>query len=206
MDEIIQLLEDYKAYREKGIPGDFGLFGEFLRQKYADAQEYLTDEEEVNEAGLDVMASYVLGGLTNYVEAWVKLTYQDLPLLSLGDFGIIKTVEFAKNPTKKMIADSVIMERSTCIESIKRLIDKGLLSEETDEKDRRMKRVRLTPYGEEIVQLLYERMRSLGKLLVGNLNEVEKKSLLPPLKKLLDFHEHLYRHKDRQKIKELYKL
>lgn len=206
MDQIIKLLEDYKEYTEQGMPKDLGLFGEWLKQKYAGQEAYLTDEEEVNEAGLDAMASYVLGGLTNYVEAWVKLTYQDLPIVSLGDFGILKTVEFLQNPTKKMISDQVIMERTTCNESVKRLVKEGLLSEATDPKDRRMKRVQLTARGRDLIQILNQKMIALGKLLMGNLNEVEKKSLLPPLKKLADFHEVLYRQTEREKVKEWYGL
>ena len=206
MDKIIQLLQDYQAYSEKGIPEDFALFGEWLKQKYADEQEYLTNAQDVNEAGLDVMAAYVLGGLTSFVEMWLKLSYQDIPLGSLGDFGILKGVEFMRNPSKKMIADQLIMERTTCMESIKRLVKEGVLSEETDPDDRRVKRVSLTPYGREVTEKVNQKMMALGHLLMGNLSEVEKKSLLPPLKKLLDFHDYLYRKKGKEEVKELYNL
>ncbi len=206
METIIRLLTDYQEYARSGNPEELGQFGEWLRQKYAGEVEYATDDEEVNEAGLDVMASYVLGGLTNFTEYWVKLAYQDLPLLSLGDFAIIKTIEYLGNPTKKTIAAEVVMERTTCNESIKRLSKAGLLSEETDAQDRRMRRVRLTPAGEEMVRVLNQRMTALGALLMGNLDEVEKKSLIPPLQKLLNFHRYLYRNKEKQEVKELYRL
>ncbi|MEM6629711.1 MAG: hypothetical protein AAF694_08560, partial [Bacteroidota bacterium] len=62
MDDVILLLRDYKAYLNTGIPGDFHLFGEWLKQKYADSQEYLTEEEEINRIGVDVMTSYLIGG------------------------------------------------------------------------------------------------------------------------------------------------
>ncbi|MEM6634121.1 MAG: MarR family winged helix-turn-helix transcriptional regulator, partial [Bacteroidota bacterium] len=189
-----------------GIPGDFHLFGEWLKQKYADSQEYLTEEEEINRIGVDVMTSYLIGGLTGYLETWLKLAYQDLPIVSLGDFGIIKAVEHHQNPTKKMIADSLIMERTTCMESIKRMVKEGLLTEETDSKDRRMKRVRLTPKGREMSMLLNKKMSALSTLLVGNLDELEKKSLIPILKKLNKFHEFLYREKSREEVKERYYL
>ena len=206
MDQIIKLLQDYKEYNEKGIPEDLGLFGEWLKQKYADASTYKTDREAVDQYGIDVMASYFLCGLGSFVDHWLKLSFQELPLVSLGDFGIIKKVEHYGNPSKKMIADALIMERTTCIESIKRLTKKGLLTEKTDKEDQRMKRVSLTPYGQEVSAQLNIKMSALGSLLVGNLNEVEKKSLVPILKKLVEFHDYLYRKKDKEEVKALYNL
>jgi len=206
MKDIINLLRDYQEFKDKNNSEDFHVFGEWLRQKHAPTQDYTTNDEEVNEAGLDVMATYLLGNLTGYTEAWIKLAYQDLPLLSIGDFSILKTVEHYQNPSKKEVADEVVMERSTCIESIKRLIKEGLLAEAIDPNDRRIRRVHLTKGGKQLMPLLNQRMTNLGSLLVGNLSEVEKKSLLPTLNKLLRFHENLYRNMKKEAIKKNYKL
>lgn len=206
MKDIISLLRDYQEFKDKNNSEDFHVFGEWLRQKHAPTQDYTTNDEEVNEAGLDVMATYLLGNLTGYTEAWIKLAYQDLPLLSIGDFSILKTVEHYQNPSKKEVADEVVMERSTCIESIKRLIKEGLLAEAIDPNDRRIRRVHLTKGGKQLMPLLNQRMTNLGSLLVGNLSEVEKKSLLPTLNKLLRFHENLYRNMKKEAIKKNYKL
>lgn len=206
MDDVIELLQAYQKFTKTGKAGDFATFGDWLKQEFSPVEDYLTDEEEVNKAGLDVMASYLIGGISNFVDVWVKLTYQDLPLHSLGDFGIIKTVEYAINPTKKMIVEASVMERTTVIESIKRLIKEGVLKEEIDQEDRRKRRVSLTKKGEELVEVLNEKMTALGSLLIGNISDTEKKSLLPILKKLLHFHEHLYHNKDRQAVKKQFNL
>lgn len=206
MDTIIQLLQDYQEYSQQTGSKNLMFFGEWLRQKHAAEEHYLTDEPTVNEAGVNVMASYLLGGLSSYVDVWVKLTYEDLPLLSLGDFGIIKTVERLQRPSKKEIAEANVMERSTCMEAIKRMVKLGLLEESNDEQDRRRKRVSLSLQGRELVQTLDERMTRLGNLLMGNLSEVEKKSLIPVLKKLNDFHQQLYQQKHELDIKKMYDL
>lgn len=206
MDSIIQLITDYKVFTEQLHSEDLLLFGEWLKQKYAPPTNYTTDETEVNEAGLDVMASYLLGGLTSYVEAWVKLTYRDLPILSLGDFAIVKTVQYLQQPRKKDIMNQTIMERTTCMESIKRLIKIGVLKEYNDEKDKRVKRVLLTSMGEDMVAKLDQKMMNLSVLLMGDLSEIEKKSLLPLLQKLNNFHAELYQKKDSFDIKQQYGL
>ncbi len=206
MDHIIWLLSDFKEFSESARSDSFSLFGEWLKQKYGPENEYITDEEAVNRAGLDVMASYLIGGLASYAEVWVKVTYEGLPLLSLGDFAILKTIQQLGNPSKTQVAEEVTMERTTCIESIKRLARNGILQEETDPSDRRLKRVRLTPDGQALLRVVDAKMVSLGKLLVGNLSHMEKKSLIPLLNKLKCFHEDLYKNRAQIDIKTLYNL
>lgn len=206
MDDAIRLLTDFQDFTQQTGSSSFILFGEWLKQKYALQTDYHSDEPHVNEAGLDVIASYLFGGITAYVEVWVKLAYEELPIHSLGDFGILKTVEYMERPSKKDIALQAIMEHSTCIESIKRLIKAGLLQEETDEQDKRVKRVMLTNEGKILSSSLDKKMRGLGSLLIGNLSEVEKKSIILILKKLNEFHHNLYKKKVEVDVKKLYGL
>lgn len=209
MDQAILLLQEYQAFVAQTGTTGLGNFGDWLKQKHttaAHAPAYQTDEPEVNEAGLDVMVSYLLGGLTSYTEAWVKLTFQELPLISIVDFAILKTVEYRRQPSKKEITESVIAERTTCIESVKRLIKDGLLAEETDKTDKRLKRVKLTKPGRRMVEILNLKMTALGSLLVGDLTEDEKKSLLVMLNKLSRFHENLYRNKPREEVKKQFSI
>jgi len=207
MDNIIALLNDFRDFQKTGDSDDFEGFGDFLKSKYTnDKASFQTKEPTVNAAGTDAMVSYLLGGLIGYVEAWVKITYKDLPIGSLGDFGILKSVQVLQNPTKKDVVDRLVMERSTCIEAIKRLIKKGLIQEETDEEDHRMKRVKLTDYGQEIVATLDQKMTALSTLLVGILSEAEKQQIMPMLMKLNKFHNNLYRNKEGEEIKEIFGL
>lgn len=206
MDQLIQLLTDYKEFTQRFPTGDFARFGAWLQRRYAQEGAYTTDEPGVDTAGLDAMVAYLLGGLTTFVETWIKLSFSDLPLLSLGDFGIIKTVERDGTPSKSEIAAAIVMERSSCNESIKRLRKAGLLAETTDSSDRRIKRVSLTPAGQELSARLDQKMTGLGTLLMGNLTESEKQGLIPPLKKLNGFHRDLYERREEVDIAEVYGL
>ncbi len=206
MDNIIRLLKDYDTFAKEWKTDDLELFGKWLKQKYQRPDEYLTDVEAVNSAGLDVMASYLLGSLTGFVEMWFRLTFRDLPLVSLGDFGILKTVEHFGTPSKKEIADRVIMERTTCIESIKRLVKNGILMEENDPKDRRIKRVKLSSSGKKLMETVDRKMMALGSLLVGDLDNDEKQNMIPSLNKLKDFHEKIYHQRSKDDISRAYNL
>lgn len=193
MEDAIHLLSEYKAFIEASHSRDLALFGEWLKQKHASPNDYKTGDDEVNEAGPDVIASYLLGMLAGFTEVWTKITFADVPLHSLSDFIILETIKEMEHPSKSEVANRVVMEQSTCIETIKRLVKKELLDEKTDANDRRIKRVSLSEKGSELLELLeQQRMPNLGKLLVGQLNDVEKKQMIGSLKKLFDFHQNLY--------------
>jgi len=204
MDKAIELLQAFQRFRETVHSDDLGLFGEWLTQENGPKATYETDDAEVNREGANVMGAYLLGSLTAYIEVWVKMSFRDLPVRSLSDFGILKTIEAMGRPSKKEVADQVIMEHSTCIESIKRLIRHDLLNEVTDTNDKRLKRVFLSDNGKELLSELENRVRALGKLLMGNLAETEKNTLIPLLHKLQGFHDNLYRQRGETDIQSLF--
>lgn len=207
MKELVNLVNDYQYFVEETGILDLQPFANWLSKKYTNINDFKTREHTVNEAGLDVMASYLLGGLSSYVEAWVKICFEGSPLYSLTDYGIIKTVQYSHiPPSKTQIAENVIAEKTTCIEAIKRLVKAGILSEIDDEKDKRVKRVQLTNEGIHLINTIDSKMKSLGKLLMGSLDNQEKLSLLPILQKLNDFHNELYRNKTKEEVKSKYKI
>lgn len=97
--------------------------------------------------GVEAILGYHLGLLLSYTEAWVKLAFRDLPITGFGDFGVLKFIEQARQPTKNAVAESMVMEPSTCFEILKRLQKKGLIKESPDPHDKRAKRVSLTDQG-----------------------------------------------------------
>ena len=204
MENLFKLVKDYEEYLKEGNSESLGLFGEWLKQKYSKPSEYLAKEESVNAVGPGIVASYMLGGMSSYMEMWSRLAFSDIPIVGMMDFGIVKKVELFKNPTKKEIISEAIAERTSCVEAIKRLVRNGILTEEVDKEDKRMKRVSLTDQGHELIRILDIKMFNLGKLLMGTLTETEKKSLIPPLKKLMGFHENLNKTKEKKDIKRVY--
>lgn len=206
MDDIIKLLEQYKKFTEESKAKDLRAFGRWLSDSKTTVEPFTSGEAEVDGHGIDAMISYLMGGLIGYVDAWLKLSYKGLPVVSLIDFGILKTVQYMGQPSKSEVAANVIAERTTTIESIKRMTQLGLMREKQDKQDKRMKRVGLTEKGRKMILILDSKMIALGHLLVGDLSEQEKIQLAMMLKKLNHFHQSLYKENDRSRVKTQYNL
>lgn len=206
VNSAIELLNEYKEFNTANPKADMVLFAEWLKQKHSNPTDYLTENLNVNDSGTNVMVSYLFTELTAYVEMWVKTSYKDVPISSVGDYAILKSVEHHQKPSKKVVVDSVVMEPTTCIESIKRLVKNGLLAEEIDLADKRMRRVSMTPKGKSILAVIDVKMLNLSNLLMGDLEEPEKLSLIPILKKLSGYHQNIYRSFEKPEIKRIYKI
>jgi DNA-binding MarR family transcriptional regulator len=182
------------------------IFGEWLKQRHCNHLDFITDNADVNEAGTDSKVSYLMLKTMAYAEIWGKVSFNDVPIQSFGDYAILKIVFELKNPSKKQISKLVLMEPTTCIESIKRLMKNGLLKEEKDEDDKRIRRVSLTDQGHELLIKLDNKLQNISSLLMGDLTEPEKLSLIPILKKLSSYHQNIYSSFEKPEIKRIFKI
>lgn len=197
MEKAIELLENYQDFLQVKPAGTMQEFGAWLQRN---PEEVELDQPELNKQKLNIKFAYTLSKLSSFLDAWVKLSFRDIPLRSLGDFGILMSIRFMQNPRKTDVAEQVIMERSTCMESIKRLIGEDLVEQSKDTADRRVWRVQLTKSGFAMCEILDEKMKSLGDLVAGEISDEEKLDAIAPLAKLVDFHQNLYSGLEGEKI------
>lgn len=204
MDEILSLLNLWKEYLELGKPIDIQLFGKWLNEKdLRERKERSTGSFQTDE---EAMIGFYLGNVISFSEVWTKVSLRDLPIIGFGDYGVLNFILKKENPTKKEVVQFHVGENSTSFETIKRLIKQGLIEEEVDSEDRRLRRVRLTEEGKKVSQLALHQAMKLSRLLVGNLSDSEKKSLLQILEKLFNFHHNLYHQNVKEKVIEDYDL
>jgi DNA-binding MarR family transcriptional regulator len=90
--------------------------------------------------------------------------------------------------TKMELIQKNVMEKTTGLEIIKRLIQYGFVEQFDDPDDKRSQRVTLTVAGREEIFRLLPTMEKVGDKVKGNLNDIETKELLFLLKKLDQFH------------------
>ncbi|AZA49823.1 MarR family transcriptional regulator [Chryseobacterium carnipullorum] len=130
--------------------------------------------------------------LSRYSKQLIRKGLGDFPELANEEFTYLYRLKDERDLTKIQLIERNGHEKQTGTQIIKRLLEYGLVEEKNDMEDKRSKRLNITPKGEEIFHQSVEKVNITSKILSGKLEEEEKNELLQILKKLNEFHAHLY--------------
>lgn len=201
LKKVIDLLKEWDAFQDAGNEKDFALFGDWLKNKFG-----IVEASGSMPFSMDDMITYKLASILLFAEKWSRLTFEQTPIRTIADYGVLKSIQVFKNPTKKQVVTESLLETSTCLEILKRFSKNKLIKEEVDHTDKRVRRVCLTSYGVDVMKKLDAKTSNLSKLLVGNLSNDLKGDLLSMLSTLTDFHNNLHRTQTKDHVKEMYNL
>jgi len=200
VQNIIALLHQWQKFSsEKG--GDFHAFGKWLTEQTSTENTEAGEKETAAEfknrylhdkIPLEDQVVLYWGRLQRYTHLWSKKALKDLPINSMEEFGLLKSVQLLGKARKSDLVRFTLTEATTCFEMIKRLVKAGYLHEEIDPEDRRSRLVRLTAKGEALSKESEKQVRLLSRLLIGDLSTQQKLELLGVLKDLDSFHGKLY--------------
>ena len=195
---LIELLNHWIEFNKKRSDSSLKEFSKWLQTKVEDNQE----DGKASLIEKKIQIGFLFGELSNFADLWGKLAFKVLPIRRFEDYGLLKAVEFEINPTKKNLAEHLVNEISTAFEIIKRLIRDGLLKEELDVNDKRIRRVKLTPLGRKVIKKADQQAAKVAEILVGNSTEKEIDFLIRKFSELNEFHQNLYK-RDYQSIDDL---
>ena len=130
--------------------------------------------------------------LGRYSKQLIRKGLNDFPELANEEFTYLYRLKDEPNLTKIQLIERNGHEKQTGTQIIKRLIDYGLVEEKNDSEDKRSKRLNITPKGEDYFHRSVEKVNITSRILVGKLGNKEKAELLELLRKLNDFHSHVY--------------
>lgn len=88
----------------------------------------------------------------------VARRYDDLlrPLgMTSGQFSLMMSLNRPEPPTMKQVSSVLAMDRTTVTANLKPLERRGLVEVRVDEKDRRSRRLKLTPAGRKLLAMAY---------------------------------------------------
>lgn len=98
---------------------------------------------------------------------------------------ILMSIQYLGSPTQQQIADAVCGERSTIKRTIDNLICRGLVSASKDEKNKKVKLIRLTRAGEDLLELTVNHIVELEQGYLNKITAKETKELLRITRKLI---------------------
>jgi len=196
-DFIIDLLhqvkefENSKAYKPNSNVDDFRVW--MNDKKYADESPtklFKNENHKVAFTENEICKQILL--LSRYSKLMIRKGLADFPELVNEEFTYIYRLKDEPNLTKIQLIERNGHEKQTGTQIIRRLLDAKLLEEKNDEDDKRSKRLKLTQKGEDIFHESVARVNQTSKILSGKLSTDEKNELLKILKKLNEFHAHVY--------------
>ncbi|WP_295232037.1 MarR family transcriptional regulator [uncultured Chryseobacterium sp.] len=210
-DFFIDLLHEVKEFEHSGAckPGhtveDFRLW--LNDKKYRSESPTTLFRNENHAAALtenEICKQVLL--LSRYSRQLIRKGLSSIPELANEEFTYLYRLKDEPSLTKIQLIERNGHEKQTGTQILKRLLDYGLIEERHDEADRRSKRLKLTKKGEDMFHRSVEKVDMTSQVLSGSLDTDEKDQLLVLLRKLNEFHAHVYsehRHSEVSRILEL---
>lgn len=162
-------------------------------KKYADESPtklFKNENHQVSFTENEICKQVLLLG--RYSKLLIRKGLGDFPDLANEEFTYLYRLKDEPFLTKIQLIEKNGHEKQTGTQIIKRLLEAGFLEEKNDKDDKRSKRLNLTKKGEEIFHASVSNVNLISKILSGKLDKVEKNEFLRILKKLNEFHYHIY--------------
>lgn len=147
--------------------------------------------------GSDYMNTFIVEYITRayrYLWFYSKKAFENTPVLSFHDFLSLVTLAQEGSMTKSQLIDSTLNEKTSGTLVIKRLIEKGLVTQESSEHDKRSQNVMLTEIGWAALEMVIPSMNHAATIFNKAITEDERKELYKILLKIDVFHNPLYMH------------
>lgn len=205
--ELINYVSDYQ--KEVGN-SDIKEFSSYLYDRLSQHQPPNTDNtfEKNNfqnyKSYQEVEFSTLLTSLYRFAKHYIKKAFLESEINTIDEFGFLATLLRQKSLLKKELINQHLLETSSGSEILKRLIKNGLVQEASDQKDKRAKRVSLTPKGRMTVTGAFDDMHKVSEIIIGNLNGEELSQALQVMNKLSFFHHHIHQEDKNTKLDQLH--
>ena len=132
---------------------------------------------------LDHELAKVIGRLGSIQKTYSKIALKQLPGIELEWYFLLHTVKNAGEIRKTdVISFNLLLEPTTCIDILNRLIKSGLLNERIDPTDKRARLLTIADQGEVLLNQLQKLVGETNTMLYGHLDDNEKLSLIKLLK------------------------
>ncbi|MBN2639692.1 MAG: winged helix-turn-helix transcriptional regulator [Bacteroidales bacterium] len=204
-----QLLPHIDSYVQNNKSVDLKLFSIYLKDKLFEIDTQTKSGLEESEY-LDYKAipqvefSAILTRLYRFANRYLKQVFKDSHFKSIDEFGFLATLLKEGPLTKTELINKHLMEITTGVEIIKRLVKKGLIKESDDVTDKRSKIVILTNEGRKELFSAFNRMYEVSLLITGNLNPDELKGGIEMMTKLSDFHQTIFENDKNSELTQIY--
>jgi len=123
----------------------------------------------------------------------------------IEEFGILVIVFNKKNPMKSEVIYDNLLELSSGTNMLIRLKKRGMISEDADQEDKRITRLRLTPKGEKALIKAKVQVLKVAGMMVAGLTEKEKQACIDLLTPLNERFSSIFQRQKNKPFEEIYR-
>ena len=193
--ELINMLDDFEAQQinqhsytlhdflgymnTKTSPIDFT-----TRKIGGDKEQHLDQSRKEANSDTAILITFMY----RYAKYYIKKALSESRIQTADEFAYLITLMTFDSLTKTELINKQVMEKTSGIEVIKRLVKNGLVTEYSDPSDKRSIRVAITENGRQVILSVLPAMGKVSQIVLGNLSPTEISMLSFLLSKLDHFH------------------
>lgn len=182
MNRTVELVNAWAVFEEKYSDATLDDFCRYYldRRKKQKKQGVLTGGAipPTNEG----LLMKIIGRIARLGLLYSNLALQDTGLNQIEEFGVMVSILQLKNPTKITVINANLLEVSSGTDLLARMRKRGLIREQADPSDKRIKRLSLTPRGEKTTKECAERITKNSQMLFHGLSDEDKECCISILK------------------------
>lgn len=205
MNKTVELVNSWAAF-EENHPQDS--IEDFCRH-YLISKKDKANNAEIFEGVVPPQKSALLTKLIVKIArmhaVYLDMATKDIEIKQAEEFYFLSVIKNLKSPKKTEVIYHTVNELSNGLNILASLIKQGYIKEQPDAEDKRVKRVSITPEGEEILKLCYEKIHQVSELMFSEMPDDDISLCIQLLKNIeLKFSDQWLQH-SRRSFNEVYK-
>lgn len=155
-------------------------------------EKYDEIPKEITQNSIATDISILISLMGRYAKMYVKKALKDSPIRTVDEFSLLITLLTYATIPKHELIKSQVMEKTSGIEIINRLVKRGLIHQFDDHHDKRSKLLEITPAGRDELLRILPGMQLVSEIVTGTLTLQEQNQLTYLMRKLDYFHHAVY--------------
>lgn len=199
--ECILVLTKWKEFKEHSSSLEMNDFANWLLHQKPEMPELGEHEGFIIDVAAEMeekdlvpdlanrgLIGHLLGRMNLFVKNYAKAPFQEIGVSNLEEFRVLQIIDRIKNINKSQLSNESLMEFSTVVDILKRLIKQGLVIQLQDERDKRASLLQITQEGTNLLNTSYQTLANLQPNVAGDLTLKEQETLIGLLMRLNSFH------------------
>ena len=144
-----------------------------------------------------------VAGIARYHEFYTRKVLKDMVINTRLEFLFLQSVDMLERAKKTDLINIYHLEYTTGMDTIRRLINNGLLFEIQDETDKRIKLLIISDLGKVVYEQSKKRMSDESTMFFTAISDNKWKKVLPVLEEIDDFHSDVFQKHNSKPFAEL---